>query len=185
MMFALTHLRLNVDYKAKKMQLHSDWVMGESGNVFYNSTPSGWIDANVIIADNVPSHLNIDVLRQAEENDIKFIPLQPNSTHVLQPIDVGVIRTLRVEWRKCLSAWKAGEAEKDRCSPSYLSGLCLGCFKSKHPTSNGRDVEWPCNLWIAHLWHLPSEPVSISVFCNITYVRRGVFRNSISFRSLR
>ena len=116
--------------------------MDGSREVLYNSSPSGWFDASVfedwfgkiaipffnglpepgpriIIGDNVPSHLNINVLRQAEENDIKFIFLPPNSTHILQPLDVAVFRTLKAEWRKCLTEWKAGEGRRFTVMPKW------------------------------------------------------------------
>ena len=129
-----------VVYKAKRLQ--AAWVMGGSRTAFYNTSPSGWFDAKIfedwfdkvalpyfnssnepgnkiIIGDNVPSHINPDVVRKAEANNIKFIFLPPNSTHILQPLDVAVFRTLKAEWRKSLTSWKLHEGRKLAVMPKW------------------------------------------------------------------
>ena len=129
-----------VVYKAKRLQ--AAWVMGGSRTAFYNTSPSGWFDAKIfedwfdkvalpyfnssnepgnkiIIGDNVPSHINPNVVRKAEANNIKFIFLPPNSTHILQPLDVAVFRTLKAEWRKSLTSWKLHEGRKLAVIPKW------------------------------------------------------------------
>lgn len=69
----------------------------------------------VLIGDNLSSHINLDVLRQCEENEIKFIALPPNTTHLLQALDVAVFRPLKSHWREILSSWKM-TASGSRCS---------------------------------------------------------------------
>lgn len=114
-----------VNYKSEK--LWSTWTENGPMGARYNRTKSGWFDHRVfedwfislmlpilkkqdgtkaIIGDNLSSHLSLEVLRLCEENDIKFIALPPNSTHLLQPLDVAFFRPLKSHWRDVLTIWK-------------------------------------------------------------------------------
>lgn len=46
------------------------------------------------------------VLEACEQYDIAFIALPPNSTHLLQPLDVALFRPVKAAWRKVLKIWK-------------------------------------------------------------------------------
>nr|CAI5851337.1 unnamed protein product [Callosobruchus analis] len=59
-----------------------------------------------IIGDNLSSHLNIKVIQECEANNIRFIALPPNTTNLLQPLDVAYFRPMKMVWRKILDAWK-------------------------------------------------------------------------------
>lgn len=93
----------------------------------YNRTTSGWIDTptfrdwfmtcflphakrlegkKVLIGDNLSSHIDNDVIAACETNNISFICLVPNSTHLTQPLDVGFFRPLKIAWRQTLEDWK-------------------------------------------------------------------------------
>lgn len=60
----------------------------------------------VLISDNLSSHINHHVLKLCEDNNINFIALPPNSSHLLQPLDVSVFCPVKNEWRKVLCEWK-------------------------------------------------------------------------------
>lgn len=98
-----------------------------SRGVRYNRTTSGWIDSvtfrdwfmtcfllhakrlngrKVMIGDNLSSHIDGDILRLCQENDIAFVCLVPNSTHLLQPLDVAFFRLMKEAWRTILTKWK-------------------------------------------------------------------------------
>lgn len=102
---------LYVNYKAEKMW--STWTENDPQGARYNRTKAGWFDHNVfedwflslmlpilkkqegvkvIIGDNLSSHISLEVLRHCQMNDIKFIALPPNATHLLQPLDVAFFR---------------------------------------------------------------------------------------------
>ena len=112
-------------YKAESMW--STWTEGGPKKPRYNRTKSGWFDAltfedwfitlvvpalkklvgrKVIIGDNLVTHLSVKVLKLCEENNIGFIALPPNSTHLTQPLDVAFFRPMKIAWRKQLSCWK-------------------------------------------------------------------------------
>ncbi|KAG5864715.1 hypothetical protein JTB14_017859 [Gonioctena quinquepunctata] len=93
----------------------------------YNRTISGWMDGvtfrdwfttlflphakrlkgrKALIGDNLSSHLDDNVLKMCVENDIDFICLVPNSTHICQPSDVGFFRPMEGAWRETLTDFK-------------------------------------------------------------------------------
>nr|CAH7753389.1 unnamed protein product [Callosobruchus chinensis] len=114
-----------VVYKAEK--LWQQWVeMGPKG-ARYNRTHHGWMDAQtftdwfestflphakrlsgrkVLLGDNLSSHFTDTVITQCQENNIDFVCLPKNSTHLTQPLDVGFFRAFKVAWRKVLTNWK-------------------------------------------------------------------------------
>lgn len=114
-----------VVYKAK--HLYPGWTEGGFTGSRYNRTTNGWFDGEafedwfltialpylraldgpkVMIGDNLTSHLTVSVVQQCENNNIKFVLLPPNSTHMLQPLDVAYFRPFKAAWRKVLEKWK-------------------------------------------------------------------------------
>lgn len=112
-------------YKAK--YLYEGWKEGGLPGSMYNRSSKGWFDSElfedwfrtvalpyfrkldgtkVIIGDNLQSHITINVIQECENNDIKFVLLPPNSTHMLQPLDVAYFRPLKASWKRTLEEWK-------------------------------------------------------------------------------
>lgn len=96
------------------------------GTQFHN-TISGWIDTasfskwfndmllphlmnlegpKAVIGDNLSAHFSESVLKVAEENNIKFICLPPNSTDKTQPLDVAFFAPMKGAWKKVLQNFK-------------------------------------------------------------------------------
>lgn len=94
-----------VVYKSAK--LWSTWIDNGPAGTRYNNSASGWFDGaifenwfethllptlkklqgkKVMIGDNVSSHFSPNVLKLCEANDIVFVCLPPNSTHLTQPL---------------------------------------------------------------------------------------------------
>lgn len=59
-----------------------------------------------VIGDKLGSHMSIEVIKQCQENNIYFILLPLDSTHLTQPLDVCVFRLLMEYWRSVLNYWK-------------------------------------------------------------------------------
>lgn len=137
-----------VVYKATN--IYDSWRVGGPPNSRYNRTKSGWFDSytfadwmesialpylkklegvKVLIGDNLSSHLSIDIINLCQENNIKFIFLLSNSTHLTQPLDVAFFRPLKMAWRSILEKWKQGPGRneaslaKDKFPP-LLKELC-------------------------------------------------------------
>ena len=114
-----------VVYKATNMW--NSWTTGGPPRARYNRSKSGWFDnvsfndwfttvilpwcrrnegPKVIIGDNLSSHFSPDIIRFCEKNNIRFICLVPNSTHLSQPLDVAFYGPMKRIWRKILKDWK-------------------------------------------------------------------------------
>lgn len=112
-------------YKAKHS--YEGWTEGGIENARYNRSSSGWFDSElfedwfrtiilpffrklngpkVLIGDNLNSHITMSVIEECANNEIKFILLPPNSTHLLQPLDVAYFRPVKACWRRILEEWK-------------------------------------------------------------------------------
>ena len=111
----------------KSTHLYPTWVEKGPPGTVYNRTKSGWFEQEtfedwfqkialpylkrlegkkVLIGDNLSSHLSLHVIQECENNDIQFVLLPPNATHLLQPLDVAFFAPMKKAWRKCLEEWK-------------------------------------------------------------------------------
>ncbi|CAH2090637.1 unnamed protein product [Euphydryas editha] len=116
---------LYIIFKAK--QKWTSWIQGAPAGTRMAVTNSGWIDAatfedwfeeqllpvlqqkegkKVLLGDNLSSHITPKTLRLCHENNIAFVCLIPNSTHLLQPLDVSYFSSLKSNWRKVLVNWR-------------------------------------------------------------------------------
>ena len=115
-----------VVYKAESMW--TTWTENGPTGTRYNRSKSRWFDAlcfedwfrslllprlkkshpgkNVLIGDNLSSHINLNVLELCKQNDVCFVALPPNSTHLMQLLDVVYFRPMKMAWRKILTDWK-------------------------------------------------------------------------------
>lgn len=114
-----------VVYKAKHS--YEGWTEGGIEGSRYNRSLSGWFDSElfedwfktivmpyfrkldgpkVLLGDNLNSHITMTVIQECENNNIRFALLPPNSTHLLQPLDVAYFRPLKSSWRAILGKWK-------------------------------------------------------------------------------
>lgn len=120
-----------VVYKAD--HISNLWTEGGLKDVRYNRSKSGWFDSVtfadwfektflphakrlskrvVLIGDNLASHFSERVITLARENNIAFVCLPKNSTHICQPLDVAFFRPLKQRWRIILDDWKAKKQTK-------------------------------------------------------------------------
>lgn len=136
-----------VVYKA--LNLYSSWTEGGPKGTRYNRTTSGWFDGTtfddwvatiavpylkklhgkkILIGDNLSSHLSVDSIKLCRDNNIDFVFLPANSTHLTQPLDVAFFRPLKSAWRKILTSWKMGPGRNlatipKNCFPRLLTKL--------------------------------------------------------------
>lgn len=114
-----------VVYRSTK--LWDTWTENGPSGARYNNTSSGWFDSQVftdwfqtlllprlkklegkkvIIGDNLSSHITPEVLALCQQNNIDFVCLPPNSTHLTQPLDVAFFGPMKRAWRTLLMEWK-------------------------------------------------------------------------------
>ena len=76
----------------------------------------------LLIYDGHVSHMSLDVINQEKNNNIHIICLPPHSTHLLQPLDVGVFKHVKTRWRQivaehnCENSFALIQKEIFRCS---------------------------------------------------------------------
>lgn len=116
----------------------------------FNRTISGWIDAvtfrdwfistflphakrlqgqKVLIGDNLSSHFDEDILKMCRENEIDFVCLVPNSTHICQPLDVGFFRPMKTAWRYVLTEWKSQNLKISAIPKDRFPSLLRKCLE--------------------------------------------------------
>ena len=108
-------------YKAQNT--YEQWCEDGPKGAVYTSTVSGWFDGwvftdwfkncflkhvrrnsdkKMLVGDNLRSHISLEVIDLCQKNDIQFVCLPPNSTHLTQPLDVGYFGPLKSSWKKQL-----------------------------------------------------------------------------------
>ena len=130
----------------KSENLWTTWTEGGPENCRYNRSRSEWFDATtfadwfeftfiphcrliegrkVIIGDSLSSHFSKRVLNLSEQSNITFICLPPNSTHLLQPLDVAFFCTNEAKMEKNfgrmeIQSTKTNAVAFQRCIPKTL-----------------------------------------------------------------
>lgn len=63
---------------------------------------NNWV---VLFVDGHKSHMSLELAKFCVENRIFLIALYPNSTRILQPLDVGCFGGLKAKYRSEVTAW--------------------------------------------------------------------------------
>lgn len=147
-------LPVYVVYKSEN--LWSTWVEGGPPKARFNRSKSGWFDhicfvdwfrtvalpycnrlegRKVLIGDNLSSHFSNEVLFECQKNNISFICLAPNATHLLQPLDVAFFRPMKAKWRSILAEYKM--AKKKRTVPKDVFPKLLKKLMAELPNQEG------------------------------------------------
>jgi hypothetical protein len=83
----------------------SGWMTSESffeyiTNIFYPWLVSENVEFPVILyLDGHKSHVTLPLTDFCRQKQIVVISLLPNSTHILQPLDVGLFKSLKSKWK--------------------------------------------------------------------------------------
>lgn len=103
------------------MNCNPEWSVGRSpsgwmtGQVFFGyigNTFIPWLKSRnvkfpvLLLIDGHRSHLTLNVCRLCEANGIILYALLPNATHIIQPLDVSVFRSLKAGWKVFVEDWK-------------------------------------------------------------------------------
>lgn len=144
-----------VVYKGKN--LYDTWIKGGPDGACYAVSPSGWMQDDVfekwiehfiknikkinvklpvlLTFDGHGSHLTYGTVKQALDNQIIIVCLPPNTSHALQPLDVGVFGPLKLNWKAILKAWYR-ESRMQSVSKAVFPSLLRKLFE-KLPSENG------------------------------------------------
>nr|XP_047144582.1 uncharacterized protein LOC124818106 [Hydra vulgaris] len=105
----------------------SDWLFNAPEGSRMATSCSGWMEIQIfeewqlnhfipniinkegkkiLICDNLSANISLKALNTCEKHNITFLCLVPNSTHLLQPLDVGYFSSLKADWRSVLNQWR-------------------------------------------------------------------------------
>uniref|UniRef100_A0A1X7TXI8 HTH CENPB-type domain-containing protein n=1 Tax=Amphimedon queenslandica TaxID=400682 RepID=A0A1X7TXI8_AMPQE len=102
-----------------RKRMKEDLKEGAIPGTMFRCSESGWINQQLflewfeffiesipparpvlIIEDGHASHVSLDVIKLAKESNIHLLCLPSHSTHILQPVDVGVFKSLKAHFNK-------------------------------------------------------------------------------------
>ena len=111
----------------RKTQVPDKMREGAFPSTFFKSSESGWVNSElfvewflfflksipparpvILIQDGHGSHVSIELIEIARENDVCLLCLPSHTSHILQPLDVGVFRSFKSNFNKaCANYMKA------------------------------------------------------------------------------
>ena len=114
-------------YKSKN-RLFNTWCKGGPDNTVYTSSPSGWMEndqflqwlevlfipevkkypgQHILLLDGHSTHVTLKVIEICQKNNVSLLCLPAHSSHILQPLDVGVYCHVKKVWRTILQEYYA------------------------------------------------------------------------------
>lgn len=105
------------------------WMPGKSfyeyiANVFLPFLVQSKIQLPVIVfLDGHKSHLTLHLSQFCRENKIVLVALNPNSTNILQPLDVAVFGPLKKKWKSIVRKWRMENHGKEISKADVPSAL--------------------------------------------------------------
>lgn len=112
-------------YKGKHMW--DTWVSPEAyPNTTYAATKNGWMESHVfemyfkktflpmigddrpvlLIYDGHATHVGLNIIEEARKANITILKLPAHTSHVLQPLDLAVIKSFKDRWDQLLVQWQ-------------------------------------------------------------------------------
>ncbi|CAL8467190.1 g6726 [Coccomyxa elongata] len=64
----------------------------------------------LLFLDNFGVHLDLDVLDLAADNRVHIIAFPAHTTHILQPLDIGIMQPIQTYYTKALSQWRISDS---------------------------------------------------------------------------
>lgn len=97
----------------------SGWMTAESFYEYITNVFHPWlVKKNILLpvilfVDGHVSHMSMPLSEFCSKNGIILVALFPNSTHLLQPLDVAVFKTLKAGWKERISEWRLANNNPD------------------------------------------------------------------------
>ena len=89
----------------------------------------------MLVGDNLSSHFNDDIIK-CVVNNIAFVCLPPNSTHICQPLDVAFFAPMKRKWREILTQWKKSLRNNAGTLPKHQFPKLLKKLMEELPNQN-------------------------------------------------
>lgn len=122
------------------------WCAGDGDEypgTTYSATTNGWVEGEVfrnyfkknfvphlpeerpilVIYDGHSTHMDPDIIQMAMAENITILKLPPHSTHLLQPLDLAVFKSLKSKWDELLISWQRRNSGKKLPKKTFSSLL--------------------------------------------------------------
>ena len=159
-------------YKGSETSIPLGWCMNGPPNAAYNTTKSGWMDQDsftawvkwfneyltrnkiqkpvVLFMDGCTSHISLIIVEEAKSHQIFLVKLPPNSTHLLQALDVGVFAPSKMNRKIVIRNWYRQTNNKPvtkKVFPALFAKLYEDMIKKPENLVNGFRATgiWPLN----------------------------------------
>lgn len=110
----------------KGLNVWNEWVyQNENCKTTYAATKRGWMETAVFVKffitnfipcvgsgptlllyDGHSTHISIDLIEKAQEHNVTILKIPPHSSHLLQPLDLSVMKPLKDVWDQELVKWQ-------------------------------------------------------------------------------
>jgi len=121
-------------------------------NTLFANSANGWINGDLYIEwfkfflNNIPptrpvllvqdghsSHISIELIQLARESNVHLLCLPSHTTHVLQPLDVGVFKSFKSNFSKSCQQFLAKHPGQVITTDSIASLICDAWYPSLTP----------------------------------------------------
>lgn len=139
----------------KGKNIWSEWVAPPDESypgTTYAATANGWMESEVflryfknplleafgprrpilLIYDGHVSHVDIRLIMAAIEHEVTILKLPPHSSHLLQPLDLCVFKSLKTKWDYNLTQWQRTH-EGQKIPKKIFSKLVSDIWKELRP----------------------------------------------------
>ena len=79
--------------------------MDDQRNFFFTGLPNLQKKLPLLIFDGHLSHVSVEVIEKAIEENVVLLKLPPHATDKLQPLDVACFGPLKRHWKNLLNEW--------------------------------------------------------------------------------
>ena len=136
-----TYLPPYVVYKGSNDSIPCGWLMSGPKDAAYTTTKNGWMNSEkfemfipwfdqkiteagikkpvVAFMDGYSSHLSLTCVQQASDRQIILVKLPPNSTHILQALDVSVFGPAKKRWEVIVRDWYRQTKQQSITKPIF------------------------------------------------------------------
>ena len=87
----------------------------------------------LLIQDGHASHISIEVIELAKANDIYLLCLPAHTTHILNPLDVGVFKSFKINFSKACGKYLASNPGKVVTNDKLASLIAESYYNSFAP----------------------------------------------------
>ncbi|KAF6217308.1 hypothetical protein GE061_001662 [Apolygus lucorum] len=127
-----------------------EWGIGKSPNgwmtratfyEYFTTIFEPWLESKgiprpvIFFVDGHSSHLNYHLSDFCDKSQIILVSLPPNTTHIMQPMDVSVFSALKAAWKSAVHDWRLNHISSPTLTKKHFCPLLKNVLKSIKPSS--------------------------------------------------